>query len=60
MYPVQDDHAADVQGHPGVLALRSRGHETFLGPNGSIEIRDIRTEQAIFIKPGADGKGVWT
>ena len=60
MYPVEDDNAADVEGHPGVLALRSRGHETFIAPNGAIEIRESTTDKVVFTKAGADGKGVWS
>lgn len=58
MYPVQDDNAADVQGS-GVLALRSRGHETFLAANGAIEIRESTNDKVVFTKAGADGRGVW-
>lgn len=60
MYPVQDDNAADVEGHPGVLAMRSRGHETFLAPNGAIEIRESTSDKVVFTKAGANGKGVWS
>jgi hypothetical protein len=59
MYPVRDDNAADIEGHLGVLALRSRGHETFVGPNGAIEIRESSTDKVVFAKAGSDGKGVW-
>ena len=59
MYPVQDDNAADVPNFPGVVSLRSGAHETFISPNGAIEIRDVRTDAVIFEKVGADGKGVW-
>ncbi len=60
MYPVQDDNAADVEGHPGVQALRSRGHETFVATNGAIEIRESTTDKVVFTKAGADGKGAWS
>lgn len=60
MYPVQDDNAADVEGYPGVLSLRSRGHETFLAANGANEIRESTTDKVVFTKAGADGKGVWS
>ena len=60
MYPVEDDSAADVDGHPDVTAYRSRGHETFISKNGAFEIRDLRSGQVTVEKPGSDGKGVWS
>jgi len=58
MYPPQDDSIREVPGHARVLRLRSVGHHTFLGDNGSIEIQD-RKRKVVFRKAGADGKGVW-
>lgn len=60
MYAAQDDSAADVAGHPSVTAYRHRRHETFVAENGAIEIRSLDTDQVVFAKPGADGKGVWS
>lgn len=59
MYPVQDDNAADVPGHPEVTSYRSFKHETFIRQNGAIEIRIVETKEVVLEKPGSDGKGVW-
>jgi hypothetical protein len=59
MYPVQFDNVRTVPGHPSVKRLRSRGHNTFIGTNGSIEIQAASSAAVLFRKPGADGKGVW-
>ncbi|MFY0525517.1 hypothetical protein ACN28I_21025 [Archangium gephyra] len=59
MYPVQPDNARTVPGHPSVKRLRSRGHNTFIGANGSIEIQAVGNAAVLFRKPGVDGKGVW-
>ena len=60
MYPVQDDNASDVDGHPKVTSYRSRKHETLIRNNGAFEIRDARTKEVAVAKPGSDGKGVWS
>jgi hypothetical protein len=60
MYPVQDDNAGDVDGHPEVTSYRSRRHETLIRENGAFEIRDARTQEVLVAKPGSDGKGVWS
>lgn len=59
MYPVRSDNVRTVPGHPSVKRLRSRGHNTFIGANGSIEIQAAVGAAVLFRKPGADGKGVW-
>src|SRR5262249_53751474 len=57
MYPVQDDNASDVEGHPDVTSYRSRKHETLVRDNGAFEIRDAHTRDVLVSKPGSDGKG---
>jgi hypothetical protein len=59
MYPVQSDNVRTVPGHPSVKRLRSRGHNTLIGANGSIEIQAAGSAEVLFRKPGADGTGVW-
>ena len=59
MYPVQDDNAADVPGHPQLTSYRSFRHETLIRQNGAIEIRIVGTKEVVFEKPGLDGRGVW-
>jgi hypothetical protein len=59
MYPVQDDNAGDVPGHPEVTSYRSFKHETLIRENGAIEIRLIETNEVVLQKAGADGRGVW-
>lgn len=60
MYPVQDDNASDVDGHPEVTSYRSRKHETLIRENGAFEIRDANTQEVLASKAGSDGKGVWS
>lgn len=52
MYPVQDDRVEEVDGHPGVWSL--------LSANRAMEVRDVITDEVVFAKLGADGKGVWS
>jgi hypothetical protein len=70
MYPIQDDNLNEVPGHPLVKRLKSVAENTFIGANGSIEVRSTRqpdgtkanqpeTGQLIFSKLGNDGRGVW-
>jgi len=66
MYPPQDDAARAVSDHPGVTRYRSKAHNTFIRDNGAIEIRPADSgtgpagsDQAIYRKPGADGRNVW-
>lgn len=61
MYPPQDDAVRDVPRFPGVKRYRSRGHNTFIGGNGAIEIAippPADGGQTKFSKDGADGKPV--
>jgi hypothetical protein len=59
MYPPQPDRASKVDGFPGVIRYGSFRHNTFIAGNGAIEVRIIRSDQIEFVKPGANGKGVW-
>ena len=58
MYPVQDDNISPDKTNPNIMKLKSRGHLTFIAPNGAIEIKE-RGGPVLFEKPGTDGKGVW-
>jgi hypothetical protein len=59
MYPPQIDSVRKVDGFPTVRRYRSSNHNTFIGSNGAIEIRQVVPELVQFAKPGANGKGVW-
>lgn len=63
MYPPQADSVREVDGFPSVARLRHKAHNTFIGSNGAIEIRDAtnppETARLQFQKPGSNGKGVW-
>ena len=65
MYAPEADGRRSVPDHPLVVRYRSRGHNTFLGVNGSIEIRRVRPGvrpergDVLLTKPGADGRSVW-
>mgnify|MGYP001324992190 CR=1 FL=1 len=57
MYPPQRDSGRSELG--GVIRFRSRGHNTFVGPNGAIEIRRADEERTLELrKAGADGQHV--
>lgn len=56
LYPVLDDNWEDLP--DGRWVGRSRGHQTFVGANGAIEIKRRSDGHVEFAKPGADGKGV--
>jgi hypothetical protein len=59
MYPPQLDSMHEVPDRPAVRRFRSRGHNTFLGANGSIEIQLASpANEVVFAKPGADGREV--
>jgi hypothetical protein len=59
MYPPQQDRASRVEGFPEVIRYGSFRHNTFIASNGAIEVRIIATDAVHFVKPGANGKGVW-
>jgi hypothetical protein len=54
MYPPQMDSLRSVQGRSDVRRFRSKAHNTLIGDNGAIEIRDL-SSRPILTKPGADG-----
>lgn len=55
LYPPLDDMARPHS--PSVTRYRNRGHNTYIGGNGSIEIKTLPGE-IIFQKAGADGRKV--
>jgi hypothetical protein len=57
MYPPQLDSLRAVAGRSDVKRFRSRSHNTLIGINGAIEIRDL-SGRTIFSKPGADGQTI--
>jgi len=57
MYPPQEDNACPVDGCPGLTVYRSRGHRTFIGENGAIEIW-LLSGKVVFSKPGKNGRDV--
>jgi hypothetical protein len=57
MYPPQWDSLRSVSGRSDVRRFRSKAHNTLIGDNGAIEIRDL-SGQTILTKPGADGRAI--
>jgi hypothetical protein len=57
MYPPQPDSLRAVPGRPDVRRFRSKGHNTLVGDNGAIEIRDL-SGRPVLSKPGADGRTI--
>jgi hypothetical protein len=57
MYPPQVDSLRAVPGRSDVKRFRSRSHNTLIGDNGAVEIREL-SGGTIFSKPGADGRTV--
>ena len=47
------DSLRPVPGRPDVKRFRSVAHNTLIGGNGAIEIRDL-SGRVVFVKPGAD------
>jgi hypothetical protein len=58
LYPPESDNIYDVDAYPKIKRLRSRGHNTYIGGNGSIEIQTT-DGMIVFEKTGTDGKNVW-
>jgi len=58
MYPPLDDSVREVQRFPRVRRLRSRAHNTYIGENGAIEIRQVPTDIIEVSKPGTDGREI--
>ena len=63
LYPPLPDSVREVEEVPQVVRYRSRGHNTFIGDNGSIEIAGVSEgvppANRILEKPGADGRSLW-
>lgn len=59
LYPPQADSARRDEDFPDVVRYRSFMHNTFIGSNGAILVKEIKTDEVQFSKFGADGKGVW-
>jgi len=57
MYPPQFDSRRAVRGRSDVSRFRSRSHNTFVGDNGAIQIRDL-SGRVVLTKAGADGLGL--
>ena len=58
LYPPLLDNLRAVPNRNDVKRLRSVGHNTFIGENGSIEIEVIKSKEVIFSKAGEDGRKV--
>ncbi len=57
MYPPLWDSLWSVSGRNDVKRFPSKAHNTLIGDNGAIEIRDL-SGRTILAKPGADGRTV--
>jgi hypothetical protein len=57
MYPPQMDSLRAIPGRSDVRRFRSKAHNTLIGDNGAIEIRDL-SGRPILTKPGADGRAL--
>jgi len=57
MYPPQLDSLRSVAGRADVKRLVSKGHNTLIGDNGAIEIREL-SGRTVLSKLGADGRGI--
>lgn len=58
MYPPQEDFAQPDPFRAGVTVYRSRGHSTFIGANGAVEIvvrKQGRLDAIEYQREGADG-----
>jgi hypothetical protein len=58
LYPPQADNKRSVEGRSGVVRFRSRGHNTYIGENGSIKITSVANDEVVLEKPGRDGRTV--
>lgn len=56
MYPPQDDQRRTEQRDPLVVRFRSKGHNNWIGENGSISI--IQGSTTCLVKPGRDGRTI--
>lgn len=57
MYPPQEDSKNNTD-NDKVVRYRNKAHNTYIGHNGAIQIKDIRKKQILLDKPGADGKRI--
>lgn len=58
LYPPQEDNARPDPSRDGVTDYRSRGHHTFIGSNGAVEIvmrKQGRLWMTVYRREGADG-----
>jgi hypothetical protein len=55
MYPPKEDNRREVPDRPSLRRYRSAKHNTFIGLNGSIRIRDL-DGNILLDKPGSDGR----
>ncbi|WP_181956174.1 hypothetical protein FJN17_29090 [Bradyrhizobium symbiodeficiens] len=62
LYPPQEDSRRKVPGRPDLIRYRSRGHNTWIGTNGAILIKELSGNGAdarcCLDKPGKDGRTV--
>jgi hypothetical protein len=58
-YPPQEDNKRAVSSHSNVVRYRTKGHNIFIGSNGSIEIQRLDTSIE-FSKLGVDGRDIWS
>lgn len=57
IYPPQLDSLRAAPGRGDVKRFRSKAHNTLIGDNGAIEIRDL-SGRVVLSKPGADGRTI--
>jgi hypothetical protein len=58
IYPPTQEGMRSIKGRPEVRRYRHTSHDTLIGVNGSIEIRDRRSDRIIFSKAGTDQREV--
>ncbi len=56
LYPPQEDNSRIANDDPRVIRYRSRGHQTLIDENGSIQIR--KGTETCLSKPGLDGRTI--
>ena len=59
LYPPQRDNWFEVPGRSDITRMRTKAHNVFIGSNGAIEIRTVKTSIVVFSKSGSDGRKVW-
>ena len=59
LYPPLADNIRAVPNYSLVKRYRHRAHNTYIGENGSIEIRPVPDGPPLLSKAGNDGRGVW-